>query len=461
MILIDILPDEILLAIFDFYVKVYWETKREIEKWQSLVHVCRRWRSIVFRSPCRLDLQLAGTPDTPVRETLEVWPALPLFVKLNADPEQTEGLDNTIAILEHSDRVYHIELTVDASSLEIVLAAMQVPFPELTHLELTSYQSYAALPDSFLGGSAPRLRYLCMMGIPFPGLPKLLLSATQLVRLHLCDIPHSGSISPEAMAIVLSTLTRLESFQLEFQSPRSHPDLASRRPPPLTCSIVSALTELNFYGVNEYFDDLVAHIDAPRLDELHIGFFDQIVFNPLQFIRFISRTPKLNALEKASVQFLDSLVFVKLSSGSRMLKVVITCEELVRQISSLKQLFSSSLPPLSTCEDLHISVSLYGKPWRDIIESTLWLELLRPFIAVKNLYLSEKITQCIMPTLQELVGNRTTEVLPNLEHIFLKKFHLSGPYQEVIMRFVDARKVTNHPVTVSRLQEDDSDSDSE
>jgi F-box-like len=45
------LPDDVLLEIFDFYVnkdkdKYY---KNEIEAWQTLVHVCRRWRSVVFR----------------------------------------------------------------------------------------------------------------------------------------------------------------------------------------------------------------------------------------------------------------------------------------------------------------------------------------------------------------------------------------------------------------------------
>jgi hypothetical protein len=47
-----------------------------------------------------------------------------------------------------------------------------------------------AIPDSFLNGSAPRLR---LPFIPFPGLvPQLLLSATGLFLLHLRGIPHSA-----------------------------------------------------------------------------------------------------------------------------------------------------------------------------------------------------------------------------------------------------------------------------
>ena len=60
---IDILPDDVLLRIFDFYVdmgRLY--VKKEIEEWQTLVHVCRRWRGLVLGSPRRLNLRLWCTP---------------------------------------------------------------------------------------------------------------------------------------------------------------------------------------------------------------------------------------------------------------------------------------------------------------------------------------------------------------------------------------------------------------
>ena len=62
---IDVLPDDVLLEIFDFYmnVDVFYEDKRETEAWQTLVHVCRRWRYLVFGSPRRLNLRLCCTPE--------------------------------------------------------------------------------------------------------------------------------------------------------------------------------------------------------------------------------------------------------------------------------------------------------------------------------------------------------------------------------------------------------------
>jgi hypothetical protein len=110
-------------------------------------------------------------------------------------------VDNIIAALEHNDRICELDLfDIPSSQLEKVLAAMQQPFPALTRLWLWPRDETApVVPASFLGGSAPRLQTLILDRIPFPGLPKLLLSATHLVHLDLWRIPHSGYISPEAM----------------------------------------------------------------------------------------------------------------------------------------------------------------------------------------------------------------------------------------------------------------------
>ena len=97
---IDVLPDDVLLEIFDFYVvdmSLSYGGKMGTEAWQSLVHVCRRWRNLVFRSPRRLNLQLYFTPKTPAKDTLDVWPALPLIVR--GETALSSGTDNVIAAL--------------------------------------------------------------------------------------------------------------------------------------------------------------------------------------------------------------------------------------------------------------------------------------------------------------------------------------------------------------------------
>jgi hypothetical protein len=247
------LPDVVLLEIFDFYLgeeQVDYADEEHIEAWHTLVHVCQKWRNVVFGSPHRLDLRLQCTARTPVRETLDAWPPLPIIIR--AYNIEMRGPDNIIAALEHGHRICRITVFgVSNSQMGHVLAAMQQPFPTLTRLELGVEDKTAPIvPASFLGGSAPNLRTLFLDCVPFPRLPKLLLTATHLVDLGLRRIPHSGYISPEAMATCLSVLAKLEKLVIRFESPRSRPGWNSgrRRPPPPPRTLLPVLTESGSKG---------------------------------------------------------------------------------------------------------------------------------------------------------------------------------------------------------------------
>ena len=453
---IDSLPDDALLAIFKHLVRSSLLRDLRSRAWRSLVRVCRRWRSLVFGSPGHLDLRIVCTTRTPVRDALDIWPSIPLTVVYESYP--VGSVDNTIAGLERTDRVREVYLFGEASpDSEMVLAAMQQPFPELRFLWVDLSDRIGAVlyvPDSVLGGSAPRLEVLRLTSFLFPGLLKLLLSATHLVDLQLVDIPHSGYISPDMMVTTLSLLTSLTRLTLTFESPRSCPDRESRRPSPSTRPVFSALSGFRFCGVSEYLEGLVACIDAPQLNVLYITFFNDIVFDTPQLIQFIGRTPLPRELEKAHLIFWDHGAEVDFSrkfgyefGGFR---VEISCRGSDWQVSNLEQVCTSCLRPSSKLEDLYIHEAPYGKTdWKDNVENGLWLELLQPFTAVKNLYLSEEFAIHIAPTLQELVGDRTTEVLPALQNIFLKGLESSGPVQG-IRQLVAARQVANRPIAVSR-----------
>jgi hypothetical protein len=413
----------------------------------------------VFGSPRRLKLQLCCTTRTPTKETLDVWPALPLVIQGDVD-ERT--VDNVIAELEHSDRICQITLDCYATSqIENLCTAMHVPFPELAILSLRDLShgglsDVPVLPDSFLGGSAPRLRYFCMAAIPFPGLPNLLLSATHLVVLWLSNIPHSGYISPEAMVTCLSVLTSLELLQLVFESPQSCPDQESRHPPPPTRSVLPALMRLSFKGVNEYLEELVARIDTPRLSRLWTTFFNDIDFDTPELIQFITLT--FEAPKDLHVVFHRLTAWVTLqqrASHFAYVRVGVSCKVLDWQVSSVAQICTSSLPLLSTTENLYIHERLHLQlDWKDGIENTEWMKLLLPFMAVKDLYLSKQFAPRIAPALQEVAGARRTEVLPTLQNIFLEGFEASEPVHEGIEQFISARQLTNRPVAISIWERD-------
>ena len=465
---IDLLPDVALLEIFEYYVDPQGpqdESFSGLDTWHTLVHVCQRWRNVIFGSPRRLDLQILCTDKKPVREMLDIWPVLPLVV-LGYHPT---SVDSIIAALEHNDRVYKVHFgSSESSQVEEVLLAMQRPFPALTHLWLEADdevdETLPVVPDSFLGGSAPGLRTLWLCNLPFPGLPKLLLSATQLDELNFLNLSYSGYISPDVMATCLSTLTRLGSLQLVFPF---HP--SQSRPPPRTRSVFHSLTFFGFSGDSEYLEDLVAWFDAPLLTTLSIVFFRQIVFNTPRLTQFIGRAQRLNVLDEASVVLLDRAVSIQLSSSSQIfdelsgipssttqlpgggeLKLKIGCGESARQLSSLARDCASFLP-VHSVEHLYFrngaSESLH---WQDT-ENTDWLGyFLYPFTAVKSLYLIRELAPSFV---RALLGERATEVLPALRNIFFEELQLlSGPNREVIGQFVAARQLINQPIAVSNWE---------
>ena len=447
---VDKLPDVALLEIFDFYMDEAWR-----EVWHTLVHVCRKWRNIVFESPRRLDLRLYCNARTPVRETLDVWPLLPIVIRGNG--HKIWGMGNIIAALEHNDRICELDIFDAPSSQMKVLAAMQRPFPALTSLQLGFERQTAPVdPGSFLGGSASRLRSLSLDYMPFPGLPKLLLSATHLVHLKLRRIPGSGYISPEALVSCLSVLTSLESLNIGFKSPLCRPDLGGRRPPPRTRTLLPVLTELFFEGVSEYLEDFLARIDGPLLDKLDIAFFHQLKFDTPQITQFISRAPNFNTCNEARVEFSNwgvYITFPQIFYGGLILNV--SCRPSDWQLSCLAQVCSSSFPRalLPAVERLYIlEAGLTQLDWQDDIENGQWLELLHSFTAVTGLYISREFAPRIAPSLQELVGERVTEVLPALRTLYFEGPGSlpSGPVQEAIGQFVAARQLVSHPVAVSR-----------
>ncbi len=377
---------------------------------------------------------------------MDVWPALPLLIRGNMT--SSSGMDNIIIALGQSNRVCQVDFWgLMDRQLEKVVAATQVPFPELTHLRLISNgETLPVAPDSFLGGSAPRLQFFQLSGIPFPGLPKLLLSATHLVCLYLFNIPHSGYISPEAMAALLSVLSSLEELFLRFQSAQSRPDWVNRRPPPSKRSVIPALNRFRFKGVIEYFEDLVTFIDAPQLYGLFITFFNQIDFEGPRLAQFISRTPIFGDCD-AHVQFDDTTAGIRLPSHSKDFVIRIPCIEPGRQLSSVAQICNTCLPPLSMIEDLYVEHEYTQLVWKnDAIENTLWLQLLLPFPTIKNLYLSEAFVPGIAGALQEIIG---TEVLPSLQNIFVEGLKPSEPFQENVGQFVAVRELSGHSITIS------------
>jgi hypothetical protein len=452
----DLLPDEVLLEIFNTYMNEATGT----EEWHTLVHVCRTWRNVVLSSPRRLDLRLLCTTRTPVKMKLDVWPAFPIVLIGSLDPASLLGsADNIIAALEHKDRMCHIDLQgISNSHLEQIAAAMEETFPALTELSLESIDEMPpVLPDKFLGGSAPGLQALRLNGVPFPALGRLLLSASHLVHLSIWDVPHSGYISPRVMVTALAVLKNLREFYLGFRSPLSRPDRADGRPPLRIRVVLPALSTLVFRGVSEYFEDVVAHIDAPLLNKVETTFFNQLIFTNPQLARFFRRTNELKAPYRADVSFHGDFVRVRLYSQRQAIDrgvfgVVVECRVSDWQLSSVAQVCSSSLLSLSTLEELFIYDGMshtHRQQWQEDMDTAQWLELLHPFNSVKDIYLSKGLAVQVMHVLRELDATGISEVLPKLQNLSIE----GSPWQRlsqvhIFSQFVVARQLSGRPVAV-------------
>jgi len=458
---IDALPDDVLLETFELYLDKddadEIDHNHNYDGWQTLVHVCRRWRCIVFASPRRLDLKLRCTRQRSVNsKTLDIWPALPIVI-FARNMHSGEDVTNVISALRHHNRVckiyYRRNKQFQDSFLE-EFAEIDEPFPELTSLELNSSgQNEPVLPDSFLGGSAPRLRSLDLTGIPYPSIGNLLSSTTNLGWLYLWHIPRSGYIAPETIVPCLSMLPRLESLTLGFHYPRTRAQGESRHPPPLTRVVFPNLTILNFRGDIEYLEDIVSQIETPVLDDARFGFFNQLVFDTPLLGHFIRRTETFMTIHTARVQFFSDRIVVVLpglgetaNDDHVALYLSISCKPLDWKLSALTQVLNSFLSSLRTVESLEIIE--YHQDWQGEIEVIQWRELFHPFTSVKHVTLN-KSARLIAPALQDLARERATEVLPALQDLFLTtSWPPSGPVKEGIERFIATRQLHGHPVTV-------------
>jgi hypothetical protein len=343
--------------------------------------------------------------------------------------------------------------------VNVVLAALEKPFPALTDLDLSQWPvyviSYHPDPLKFLGGSN-HLRSLSLGGIAIPQFPTLLASSVDLNNLHLHSIPHYGYLTPDAMATALSALTSLETLSLRFTSGQSfRADLGNKESRhPLPRSVIPSLLCFDFEGVSEYLEALVSRIDTPVLNRLGITIFRRTAFDTTQLLWLLSRIPKMQEFDKARVKLANPEVWTDFSSSDpSTLRLGISSGEPERHFPCLTQFLGHPFNPLPTLESLDIVTCPHWQQYRwDRVENAQWLELLRPFVAVKNLHLSKEVARRIAPALEELVGERAIEVFPTLQNVFLEEPLPTGPdssYGAIITRFANARRVSGHPIHIS------------
>ena len=445
----NMLCDESLLEVFNHCQNndPYWHTTWPI--WKTLVQVCQRWRRIIFASPQHLHLQLLCSNVTSasvnVKGSLDIWPQLPIVI----DYQRTNwnGDENVIAALDRRDRVTKITCYGLSSSILKKLYAIQEPFPCLTRLDLNLWGNWGnlspVLPESFLGGSAPRLQSCTLRGIAFPALPNLLISTSRLVRLFLYDIPDSGYILPDAMASCLATLPNLEELTMEFRTPTSRP--RSTNSPPPAPAIIPSLIRFDFEGSSEYLEDLAARIEAPLLHSLCVTFSMDLTFIVSQLLRFIAHSTRLNKLFDAEVELGPWSVRMTDESWNYLV-LGIKYKASSWQISSLVQLCNNLSPLLSQVT----SLSFWERRLKPKdMEPTQLLAVFLPFSSATSLSVSGEMVSSVVHALGELTGEWDIEVLPELDCLWFDGHHPNqSELEESLDPFIDSRRDAYRNITV-------------
>ncbi|KAH9016377.1 hypothetical protein EDB83DRAFT_229513 [Lactarius deliciosus] len=326
---------------------------------------------------------------------------------------------------------------------------------------------------------------LYLWGISYPVLPMFLSSASGLVRLEFIAIPPTCHISPEAMLTGLAGLPRLETLAIEFRYPIPRGDQRLTAPTTLVVCL-PALSMFDFKGFCDYLEDLVAHIDAPRVKFFHIDYFNQPVYRIPQLSRFLARSehlrpPRLSRVEVRFVPWVDLLFFLESEHGKGSwtlnLKVQILSSGIVRgvvhSVQVLQQLSASlsGVIDLSLCGpappsneppsinplfgDSLFGVPLFGGPMfggsllsglpgvQERLDDMDLLELLRPFTTANTLQLRGELMKSIVCALELAKGEMTAQILPAL-HTLRFDDETSVPVEQ----FISTRQNAGRPVAV-------------
>lgn len=270
------------------------------------------------------------------------------------------------------------------------------------------------------------------------------MSATDLVEIRIWRNPNAGSILPEEVVDCLSALTRLEEFELGFRSPLCYWE--SQCSPRSTRCVLPALPS-RFNGPCEYLENLIAPIDSPLLDNLDVILFR---LDAPQLAQFVDRTPKLKALDEAHIFFGGSDIFVSLpwtrGKGLHFKNTRVLSDQLsVMMHHCTSHLLRTLIPMMKHLYMLDSGMSFFHQ-----LDNSQWLDFLRPFTTVEDLYLSQIFSPHIVPALHRIIEEGMTEVLPSLQNILLEKQSPPGPVEEAIGQLVAALHLSSRSIAVSQ-----------
>jgi F-box-like len=287
---INSLPDEVLLDMFDSYrqsTECYDYLWRNKYAWFNLAHVCRRWRTVMFASSSRLDLNVIMGPQKPGNIKTILSSHLPIIIDYTLLYGRRDVTGSVIwrmhAALRHRDRVREISLLGRYGDIfRKFIKATDYHFPALESLVLCFPHPHRHKPDipaTSLRGpdrSDLPLRHLGLYGGSLAYVSGLLLSATALTDLTLnLTTPNATDFDPSQGSSLLAYLQGMQCLRnlvlttpfdpLDFQS-----EYQNSVPKDTTVPMLE-LTRLHYYGLTTFLNNLMSGLSAPSLQDAYFG----------------------------------------------------------------------------------------------------------------------------------------------------------------------------------------------
>jgi hypothetical protein len=337
---IHLLNDDILLGIFNCY---RWDYEGlwciRLGWWCQLSHVCQRWRHLIHESAFHLGVHIECANGSPIVDTLDHLPPLPLIVNYVHTDITTLTEQDELGIchaLQFHDRVRRIHLGLSPSILPKVVVLMDEHFPTLEHFYLSFPVTIKnslpfTLPKAFL---APKLRHLALPSISPPRRLRFLASTVSLVTLKLSNIQTSGYFRPKLLVARLRSLPHLEELSIEFSIPIPRPSAEREQLGEQGTTItLPSLKQLIFKCVGAYLESLVSQIRVPLLERLSITLFNQTTF-ALPHLSYLINTKEEFKVSSAAVYFQRNTVYVTTHPGPEggAFFFYVICEQLDWQI---------------------------------------------------------------------------------------------------------------------------------
>jgi len=427
--------------------------------WYKLVHVCKRWRSLILGSASHLGICLVCTYGTPILKMLAHSPPLPIIIDyLDANRLATKNDDEgTMLVLKrYRDRVSRIGLRTQL--VKTVTKALTDKFPMLEHLVLIPPETQdegLEFPKTF---RAPRLRHLIIAEFNFPRRsPLLLQTAVDLTTLYLEAIHPSASLSPNYILRQLSHIPQLKTLGIDFPISSRHPDVKEMllRSPIATHVTLPDLRWFEFSGESAYLEALLPHFTTPLLEKLNINFFDSPpVFSGQQLVQCMTTTKNLKQCRRADVNILDDEVHFQLylhapKAETYALNLSFVCLFPNRLMESVAQISNVLSSIFSAVTDLNLSTVFGFSSGRHNENDYLhWRDVLRPFRNVKTLLVPRDLVGPISRSLRPDNGRSPMELLPELRELACDGSYDSMSVINAFAPFIRARKNTDRPVTL-------------